>query len=73
AVEPHGLTWFNTQMEAKYAPENWIDEGFLALEFPTIRDRICQMGLGFIFADLEDSNLTLVRSSTQIETRHLEK
>ncbi|MCD9561197.1 hypothetical protein HAX54_020197 [Datura stramonium] len=32
-VEPHGLTWFNSQKEAKYAPENWIDGGPLALEF----------------------------------------
>ncbi|MCD7472666.1 hypothetical protein HAX54_013967, partial [Datura stramonium] len=37
AIEPHKLTWFNTQKEAKYAPENWIDEGRLALEFPAIR------------------------------------
>ncbi|MCD9558467.1 hypothetical protein HAX54_015853, partial [Datura stramonium] len=26
SVEPHGLTWFNIQKKAKYAPENWIDE-----------------------------------------------
>ncbi|MCE3216876.1 hypothetical protein HAX54_008840, partial [Datura stramonium] len=32
AVEPYGITWFNTQKEAKYAPENWIDKGHLALE-----------------------------------------
>ncbi|MCD7469579.1 hypothetical protein HAX54_008692, partial [Datura stramonium] len=30
-VEPQGLTWFSTQKEAKYAPENWIDEGRLAV------------------------------------------
>ncbi|MCD9560068.1 hypothetical protein HAX54_018501, partial [Datura stramonium] len=36
AVEPHGLTWFNIQKEAKYAPENWIDEGRTTLEFPAI-------------------------------------
>ncbi|MCD7472918.1 hypothetical protein HAX54_014349, partial [Datura stramonium] len=39
-VEPHGLTWFNTKKEANYAPENWIDEGYLVLQFPTIRDKI---------------------------------
>ncbi|MCD9642577.1 hypothetical protein HAX54_029451 [Datura stramonium] len=37
AIEPHGLNWFNTQKEANYASENWIDEGRLAFEFPTIR------------------------------------
>ncbi|MCD9559511.1 hypothetical protein HAX54_017510, partial [Datura stramonium] len=30
-VEPHGLTLFNTQKEENYVPENWIDEGRLAL------------------------------------------
>ncbi|MCD9642591.1 hypothetical protein HAX54_029466, partial [Datura stramonium] len=40
AVEPHGLTWFNTQKEVKYAPENWIDEGHFELKFPAIRDKI---------------------------------
>ncbi|MCD7464481.1 hypothetical protein HAX54_052830, partial [Datura stramonium] len=30
-VEPHGLTWFNTQKEAKYALENWINEAALHL------------------------------------------
>ncbi|MCD9559155.1 hypothetical protein HAX54_016976 [Datura stramonium] len=39
AVEPHGLTWFNTQKEAKYALENGIDEGYMALEFPTIWEK----------------------------------
>ncbi|MCD7461851.1 hypothetical protein HAX54_047268, partial [Datura stramonium] len=29
-----------TQKEAKYYPENWIDEGRLAIEFPTIRDML---------------------------------
>ncbi|MCD7464874.1 hypothetical protein HAX54_000134, partial [Datura stramonium] len=36
SVEPHGLAWFNTQKEVKYAPENWIDDGHLALEFLAI-------------------------------------
>ncbi|MCE3052086.1 hypothetical protein HAX54_051575 [Datura stramonium] len=40
AVEPHGLSWFNTQKEVKYAPENWIDKDCLALEFPTIWDKV---------------------------------
>ncbi|MCD9560013.1 hypothetical protein HAX54_018438, partial [Datura stramonium] len=61
AVEPHGISWFNTQMEAKYAPEHWINEGRLAREFPAIRDRARELGLGFIFAKLEEFNLTLVR------------
>ncbi|MCD9645302.1 hypothetical protein HAX54_034137 [Datura stramonium] len=45
AVEPHGLAWFNTQKDVKYAPKNWIDEGRLALEFLTIRDKICSWEL----------------------------
>ncbi|MCE3215853.1 hypothetical protein HAX54_003789 [Datura stramonium] len=32
--------WFNTQKEDKYALENWIDDGLLAPEFPSIRDKI---------------------------------
>ncbi|MCE2055784.1 hypothetical protein HAX54_043385, partial [Datura stramonium] len=39
AVEPHGIAWFNMQKKAKYAPKNWIDEGYFALEFPTIQDK----------------------------------
>ncbi|MCE3049572.1 hypothetical protein HAX54_045183, partial [Datura stramonium] len=60
-VEPHGLTWFNTQKEAKYAPENWIDEGLLELEFPVIEDKIRKLGAGYVFNELERCNLTLVR------------
>ncbi|MCD7452880.1 hypothetical protein HAX54_018505 [Datura stramonium] len=48
-VEPHGLTWFNTQKAAKYAPENWIDEGHLAHEFSAIRDKIREFRAGYIF------------------------
>ncbi|MCE3215423.1 hypothetical protein HAX54_002337, partial [Datura stramonium] len=39
-VEEHGLKWFNAQTKATYALENWIDEGHLALEFPTIHDNL---------------------------------
>ncbi|MCD7451902.1 hypothetical protein HAX54_013981, partial [Datura stramonium] len=46
--------------EAKYAPRNWIDEGCLELEFPTIRDKLCELGVGYIFAEPEECNLTLV-------------
>ncbi|MCD7465302.1 hypothetical protein HAX54_001012, partial [Datura stramonium] len=60
-IEPHGLTWFNSQKESKYAPENWIDEGLLALEFLTIRDKICELGGGYIFNKPERCNLILVR------------
>ncbi|MCD9640871.1 hypothetical protein HAX54_026581, partial [Datura stramonium] len=48
-------------MEAKYGPENWIDDGRLALEFPTIEDKVHELGLGFIFAEPEECNLSLVR------------
>ncbi|MCD7458529.1 hypothetical protein HAX54_038500, partial [Datura stramonium] len=61
AVEPHGLSWFNIQKEVKYALENWIYYGLLALEFPTIRDKVRQLGLGYIFLEPEECNLTLVR------------
>ncbi|MCD9645503.1 hypothetical protein HAX54_034495, partial [Datura stramonium] len=58
-VEPYRLTGFNTQTEAKYALEHWIDKGFLALGFPAIKDRVHELGLGFIFAEPEECNLTL--------------
>ncbi|MCD9560011.1 hypothetical protein HAX54_018434 [Datura stramonium] len=44
-VEPHGLTWFNRQKVAKYAPKNWIDEGRLALESLGIRDKVREVGI----------------------------
>ncbi|MCD9639028.1 hypothetical protein HAX54_023273, partial [Datura stramonium] len=47
--------------EAKYVLENWINEGRLALEFPAIRDKVRELGLGYIFVELEECNLTLVR------------
>ncbi|MCD7466696.1 hypothetical protein HAX54_003638 [Datura stramonium] len=61
AVEPHELKWFNTQKEVKYATENWIDEGLLVLEFPNIRDNLHKLGVGYIFVELEECNLTFVR------------
>ncbi|MCE3215868.1 hypothetical protein HAX54_003853, partial [Datura stramonium] len=60
-VETHGLTWFNTQKEVKYAPKNWIDEGHLALEFLAIRDKIRELGAGYIFNESKRCNLTLLR------------
>ncbi|MCD9646889.1 hypothetical protein HAX54_037130 [Datura stramonium] len=44
-VEPHGLTWFSLEKEAKYSPKNWIDEGRLALAFRTIHDKVREFGL----------------------------
>ncbi|MCD7447750.1 hypothetical protein HAX54_033540, partial [Datura stramonium] len=61
AVEPHGITWVNTQKEDKYSPENWIYEGCLALEFPATRNKICELGASYIFNKPEKCNLTLVR------------
>ncbi|MCD7472811.1 hypothetical protein HAX54_014180, partial [Datura stramonium] len=58
-VEPHRIKWFNAQKEAKYALEIWIDEGHLALEFPTILDKVRELGLGYIFSKTEECNLTL--------------
>ncbi|MCE3216612.1 hypothetical protein HAX54_007139, partial [Datura stramonium] len=58
-VEPHGLTWFNIHKKAKYAPKNWIDEGRLSLKFLTIRDKLRELGGGYIFAKTEECNLTL--------------
>ncbi|MCE0482262.1 hypothetical protein HAX54_040845, partial [Datura stramonium] len=51
----------NTQKEVKYALENWINEGRITLEFLTIWDKVRQLGLGYIIADSEECNLTLVR------------
>ncbi|MCD7455739.1 hypothetical protein HAX54_029383 [Datura stramonium] len=61
AVEPHGLTWFNTKKEANYATRNWIDEGYLALEFPAIQDKPRELVVGYIFAKPGEWNLTLVK------------
>ncbi|MCD7458348.1 hypothetical protein HAX54_037982, partial [Datura stramonium] len=62
AMEPHGgLSWFNTQTEVKYSPLNWIYEGGLAVEFPTIWDKVRELGLCYIFVDPEKCNVTLVR------------
>ncbi|MCD7460817.1 hypothetical protein HAX54_044496, partial [Datura stramonium] len=68
AAEPHGFTWFNTQKEAKYEPENWIDEGLLALEFPTIQYKICELGVGYIFNESERCNLTLAMNYENWDT-----
>ncbi|MCE3214652.1 hypothetical protein HAX54_052973, partial [Datura stramonium] len=38
-----------------------IDEGCLAFEFPTIWDKIRELGVGYIFNELNRCNLTLVR------------
>ncbi|MCD9639283.1 hypothetical protein HAX54_023708, partial [Datura stramonium] len=47
--------------EARYAPKSWIDEGHLALEFPTIRDKLRELGVRYIFVEAEEWNLTFVR------------
>ncbi|MCD9639078.1 hypothetical protein HAX54_023362, partial [Datura stramonium] len=60
-VEPHGLIWFNTKKEPKYAPKNWIDEGRLELEFSAIRDKKRELGECYIFNELEKCNVTLAR------------
>ncbi|MCE0481251.1 hypothetical protein HAX54_038846 [Datura stramonium] len=60
AINEHGLKWFNAQKEAKYAPEKWIDEGRLSLEFLTIYDTIHELGLGYMFVEPEECNLTLL-------------
>ncbi|MCE2056068.1 hypothetical protein HAX54_044007 [Datura stramonium] len=73
-LEEHWIKWVNAQKEEKYAPirfnfnkeekyatENWIDEGCLGLEFPTIWDNIRELGLGYSFSKQEECNLTLVR------------
>ncbi|MCE3049884.1 hypothetical protein HAX54_046059, partial [Datura stramonium] len=61
SVDPHGLTWFNTQKEVKYAPKNWIEEGYLALELMEIWDKIHELGVCYIFNESEKCHLTLVR------------
>ncbi|MCD7469734.1 hypothetical protein HAX54_008910, partial [Datura stramonium] len=61
AVEPHGVTWFNTQKESKYAHKNWIDEGHLTLEYQAIQDKIYELGAGYIFNESKRFNLTLAR------------
>ncbi|MCD9639650.1 hypothetical protein HAX54_024300 [Datura stramonium] len=65
-VEPHGLKWFQEQKEAKYVVENWIDKGRIAFELPTIHDKVRELRLGYVFAVLEECNLTLVVASVVI-------
>ncbi|MCD7467004.1 hypothetical protein HAX54_004154 [Datura stramonium] len=43
-VEEHGLKWFNSQKEAKYAPENWVDESPRYLSSPPFVDTIRFLG-----------------------------
>ncbi|MCD9560233.1 hypothetical protein HAX54_018736, partial [Datura stramonium] len=45
----------------KYAPENWIDEAHLLVEFPNIRDKVRELGFGYIFAKLKECNLISMR------------
>ncbi|MCD7473385.1 hypothetical protein HAX54_015217, partial [Datura stramonium] len=52
--------WWLEKKE-KYALENWIDESRLALEFPTIQDKLYKLGVGYIFAEPKECKLTLVR------------
>ncbi|MCD7465720.1 hypothetical protein HAX54_001804, partial [Datura stramonium] len=59
--------------EDKYAPKNWIDEGFLTLEFPAIRYKLHELGVGYMFAEPEECNLTLMREFYATRTHHLEK
>ncbi|MCD7462323.1 hypothetical protein HAX54_048255, partial [Datura stramonium] len=49
------------QKGAKYALENLIVEGCLALEFSSMRDKLRELGVGYIFTEPEECNLTLVR------------
>ncbi|MCE3052384.1 hypothetical protein HAX54_052464, partial [Datura stramonium] len=43
--------------EDKYTPENWIDESRFVLEFPTVQDKVHELGLGYIFAEPKECNL----------------
>ncbi|MCD7447527.1 hypothetical protein HAX54_031023 [Datura stramonium] len=57
-MDYHGSTH---KRRSNFLLENCIDEGRFALEFPTIRDKVRELGLGYIFAEPKESNLTLVR------------
>ncbi|MCE3215919.1 hypothetical protein HAX54_004103, partial [Datura stramonium] len=48
-------------MEVKYALENCNYQGRIELEFPTIRDKFRELGLGYIFAELDECNLSMMR------------
>ncbi|MCD7467217.1 hypothetical protein HAX54_004531, partial [Datura stramonium] len=57
-----GASWakvFQCKKEAKYTPEHWIDKGRLALEFPTICDKVRELGLGYVIVEPGECNLTL--------------
>ncbi|MCD7471816.1 hypothetical protein HAX54_012492, partial [Datura stramonium] len=45
AMEEHGLKCSMPKRD-KYTLENWIYKGRLVIEFPIIRDTVCELGLG---------------------------
>ncbi|MCD9558590.1 hypothetical protein HAX54_016032, partial [Datura stramonium] len=71
-VEPYGLTWFNTQKEAKYILENWIDEGLLALKFLALPKKIRELGASYIFNESKMCNVTFLREFYENRTPHSE-
>jgi hypothetical protein len=55
------LDWFESQKEAKYMGDEYVNEGRLQAEFPRIHEMVYNLGLQFIFEDQGECNLTLVR------------
>ncbi|KAH0761116.1 hypothetical protein KY290_017189 [Solanum tuberosum] len=61
AVERYGWDWFACQQEAKYMGDEFVNEVRLQSQFPDIYQTVNDLGLRFIFENLGDCNLTLVR------------
>ncbi|KAG5594233.1 hypothetical protein H5410_035465 [Solanum commersonii] len=56
-----GREQFACQQEAKYMGDEFVNEVRLQSQFPAIYQTINELGLRFIFENLGDCNLTLVR------------
>ncbi|KAH0644731.1 hypothetical protein KY284_032615 [Solanum tuberosum] len=61
AVQRYGWEWFACQQEAKYMGDEFVNEVRLQSQFPDIYQTVNELGLRFIFENLGDCNLTLVR------------
>ncbi|MCD9641417.1 hypothetical protein HAX54_027594, partial [Datura stramonium] len=56
AVSSKGLKRINkgvASSKRQVFPENWTDEGYLALKFSTIHDTIRELGMEYVFAEPE--------------------
>ncbi|MCD9641061.1 hypothetical protein HAX54_026878 [Datura stramonium] len=60
-TKQEGKKWFKKHKESKYSHELFIDRKSLASEFPHIVNKLDTLGIGFVFNDLGECNLNMVR------------